>query len=83
MTYPRWTITVGCASYLVVLYFWVTMFLAVGWIRQRPGDLFPLLIGISLSVVLSVPAAVKGAKWWFTSTALNAGTLIWVMWRFH
>ena len=83
MTYPRWTIAVGCASYLVVLYFWVTMFIAVGWIRQMPGDLFPLLIGISLSVVLSVPAAVKGAKWWFTSTALNAGTLIWVMARFH
>jgi|HubBroStandDraft_2_1064218.scaffolds.fasta_scaffold24847_3 hypothetical protein len=77
MTSPRWTIAVGCVSCLVVLYFWMTMFLASGWIRQRPGDLSPLLIGICLSVVLSVPAAVKGAKWWYTSTALNAGTPIW------
>jgi hypothetical protein len=83
MTYPRWTIAVGCVSCLAVLYFWMTMFLAAGWIRQRPGDLFPLLIGICLSAVLSVPAAVKGSKWWYTSTALNAGTLIWVTWRFH
>lgn len=83
MTYPRWTIVIGCVSYLVVLYFWLTMFVAVGWLRPRPGDLFPLLIGICLSVVLSVPAAVKGSKWWYTSTALNAGTLMWVMWRFH
>jgi hypothetical protein len=83
MTYPRWTTAVGCVSYVVVLYFWITMFGAVGWLRQRPGDLFPLLIGICLSVVLSVPAAVKGSKWWYTSTALNAGTLVWVIARFH
>lgn len=83
MMYPRWTIAVGSVSYLVVLYFWITMFVVVGWLRQRPGDLFPLLVGICLSVALSVPAAAKGSKWWYISTALNAGSLIWVMWRFH
>jgi len=83
MTHPRWTFAIGCVSGIAVLYFWITMFVAVGWLRQRPGDLFPLLVGISLSAILSVPAAAKGSKWWYTSTALNAGTLIWIMYRFH
>lgn len=83
MIHPRWTTAAGCASFLIVLYFWTTMFVNVGWIRQRPGDLFPLLIGMCLSIGFSVPAAMKGAKWWYTSTVLNVGTLLWVMWRFH
>ena len=60
MIHPRWTIAIGCVSAITVLYFWLTMFVAVGWLRQKPGDLFPLLIGICLSAALSVPAAVKG-----------------------
>ena len=83
MTHPRWTIAVGGASVLAVLYFWITMFVAVGWLRQRPGDLFPLFIGICLSAALSVPAVVKGSKWWYTSTVLNVGTIIWLMCRVH
>lgn len=83
MTHPPWTIALGCASYLVVLYFWISTFLPFGWITQRPGDLFPLVIGVIVSALLSVPAAVRGAKWWYISTVLNTGTLTWVMWRFH
>ncbi len=83
MTHPRWTLAVGCMSVITALYFWLTMFVSVGWLRQRPGDLFPLLVGICVSAGLSIFAAVKGANWWYISTALNVGSLIWVMLRFH
>ena len=52
MIHPRWTIAIGFASAITVLYFWLTMFVAVAWLRQRPGDLFALLIGICLSAAL-------------------------------
>jgi len=73
MIHPRWTIAIGCVSAITVLYFWLTMFVAVGWLRQKPGDLFPLLIGICLSAALSVPAAVKGSKWWYIHGAPCCG----------
>jgi hypothetical protein len=83
MTRPPWTIVIGSLSGLAVLYFWVTMVIPIGWLKQRAGDLFPLLLAILISAVLSAVAGTKGSRWWYLATFANASTLVWVMLRFH
>jgi hypothetical protein len=83
MCRPTWTIAIGGLSGLAVLYFWVTMVFPFGWLKQHAGDLFPLLLAILISAVLSAVAGTKGSRWWYLVTLANASTLIWVMLRFH
>jgi hypothetical protein len=83
MARPIWTIPIGSLSGLAVVYFWVTMIIPFGWLKQRAGDLFPLLLAILVSAVASAIAGTKGSRWWYAVTLANACTLVWVMLRLH
>jgi hypothetical protein len=83
MVQGSWTTALGCLSVLGVLWFWVTMITPFGWVKQYPGDLLPLLLTILISAVLSAVAGIKASKWWYLVTLANAGTLVWVILRFH
>jgi len=81
---PRiWLPILGILSSVCVLYFWITLIAPVGWLRPRPGDFGILLLGMIVSVVLSVIVATKASRLWYIVTLANVATLIWIMLRIH
>ncbi len=83
MKHPIWVQVLGIVSTIPVLYFWLTMIIPVGWFRQRPGDLSPLLVAMLLAAFTSALAGMKGLKLSYLTLSANIATLAFVALRFH